>query len=60
MSIDPSAALVDEARMRLGDSITGELSGKVFLRVQEKRAKLPFAEETFDLVMPTPVRRTRG
>jgi SAM-dependent methyltransferase len=54
VSIDPSAALVDEARMRLGDSITGKLSGKVFLRVQEKRPKLPFAEETFDLVVSHP------
>jgi SAM-dependent methyltransferase len=54
VSIDPSAALVDEARMRLGDSITGRLSGKVFLRVQDRRGKLPFAEETFDLVIAHP------
>lgn len=54
VSIDPSAALVDEARMRLGDSITGRLSGKVFLRVQDKRPKLPFAEETFDVVIAHP------
>lgn len=54
VAIDRSAALVDEARLRLSDPLTGKLSGKLFLRVQEKKAKLPFAEETFDLVIAHP------
>jgi SAM-dependent methyltransferase len=54
VAVDPSPALLDEARLRLCDPVTGKLSGKLFLRGQERRSKLPFAEETFDLVLAHP------
>ena len=54
VAIDPAAALLDEARLRLTDTVSGKLPAKLFLRLQDRRSKLPFAEETFDTTLAHP------
>jgi ubiquinone/menaquinone biosynthesis C-methylase UbiE len=54
VALDPAAALLDEARLRLTDIGSGKLPGKLFLRLQDRRSKLPFAEETFDTTLSHP------
>jgi SAM-dependent methyltransferase len=48
IAVDPAEALLARARVRLGDERAGR---RVFFRAQDPDAPLPFAEESFDVVV---------